>query len=112
MCDCFNKLASSHSEMGDTKDVLYHILEVIAKHFTNEKPGLYFKVLDFACEAYENAALKQESAKEYRHRCEEVDRLIEYIVKVDHLHHHLEKTNYCRSPKLHGRVRRALFKDI
>lgn len=114
MCDCFNKLAQSHGNMGSTKEVLYHLFEVIAQYFTHEKPGLYFRVLDFACEAYERVVLKQEPDVVIgnRHCCEEVDRLIAYLAEVDRLHHYVERTNFRRSPRLNGRVRRALLKGL
>lgn len=100
--------------MGSTKAVLYHLFEVIAQYFTHEKPGLYLRVLDFACEAYERVVLKQEpdTTVGNRHCCEEVERLIAYLAEVDHLHHHIEETNFRRSPRLNGRIRRALLRGL
>lgn len=114
MCDCFSKLARSHENMESTEVTLHHLVEVIAKHFTNEKPVLYFKALDFVCEAYERVAIKQSptTANSHRHSCDEVERLITYISEVDRFHHHLEEANFQRSPRLSGRMRRALFKDL
>lgn len=112
MCSCYSKLLASHESLGSDKEMLYHLLEVVAEYFTHDRPGLYLRVLNFAWEAYAAIVLKKDPEDDHpdTHCCEEVDRLLDYIRELDQFHHRSRSTDVVRSPRLRNRLRRALYK--